>query len=364
MPASVSVRPSPAPASSLRHVRQTNREAARRESLSTRRGSSLSASPSTSAGSGVARPDGFGFSAAGMIFPYHCGAWEVLSELGLMTPDTPVAGASAGALVAAMHACGMPPSEGKRVLTAVLRDCRENGVLGRVGGVLETALRSELPADAHELCSRDNLFVSVSSPRLARGRDVEEGPSVAGFNGGPLLLENALVSSFESRDDLIGALLSSCHIPVYCGWPMRRYRGKWCVDGGWTNLAPLPLGCESAARVASFPLIDAWRGSPDGDGKTSGNYFERGASFWSGWGDGDDAGLLIAPDGAEGTSSVEYATLGKWALLPQDDETLEELARMGRRDAERWAAKRGSSPRDSGATTGGCEDARERAFGQ
>ena len=84
-------------------------------------------------------------------------------------------------------------------------------------------------------------------------------------------------------------------------------------------LAPLPLGCESAARVASFPLIDAWRGSPDGDGKTSGNYFERGASFWSGWGDGDDAGLLIAPDGAEGTSSVEYATLGKWALLPQHD---------------------------------------------
>jgi hypothetical protein len=51
--------------------------------------------------------------------------------------------------------------------------------------------------------------------------------------------------------------------------------------------------------------------------------------------------LLIAPDGAEGTSSVEYATLGKWALLPQDDETLEELARMGRADAERWAAKRG-----------------------
>jgi len=41
-----------------------------------------------------------------MIFPYHVGAWEVLIEMGLMTRDTPVAGASAGALVAAMHACG------------------------------------------------------------------------------------------------------------------------------------------------------------------------------------------------------------------------------------------------------------------
>ena len=273
-----------------------------------------------------------------MIFPYHCGAWEVLSELGLLTPDTPVAGASAGALVAAMHACGMPPSEGKRVLTAVLRDCRENGVLGRVGGVLETALRSELPADAHELCSRDNLFVSVSSPRLARGRDVEEGPPVAGFNGGPLLLENTLVSSFESRDDLIGALLSSCHIPVYCGWPARMYRGRYRVDGGWTRLTPTPPGSTNAVSVASFPLIDAWTQAEAGDGTARGNFFAKKATFWEDWGERDARGLLIAPDAAGGCDCpLDYMELGKWALLPQDDETLEELVRMGRRDAERWA---------------------------
>ena len=354
MLASVSARPSPSPPPSPRPARRANRAPLRRESLSARRGSALCASASTS-GTDVARPDGFGFSAAGMIFPYHCGAWEVLSELGLLTPDTPVAGASAGALVAAMHACGMSPSEGKRVLTAVLRDCRENGVLGRVGGVLERALRAELPADAHELCSRNNLFVSVSSPRFVKGEERRNGES--GFNGTPFALENALVSKFESNDDLIGALLSSCHIPVYCGWPVRLYRNKWCVDGGWTNLAPVPPVCESAARVASFPLVDAWRGAPDGDGKASGNAFEQSASFWSGWGDFDDADLLIAPDGAEGTSSVEYATLGKWALLPQDDETLEELARMGRADAERWAAKRGYE------RAGECEDACEIAFG-
>ena len=362
MLASVSARPSPSPAPPPRPARRANRASLRRESLSARRGSEVCASASTS-GSDVARPDGFGFSAAGMIFPYHCGAWEVLSELGLLTPDTPVAGASAGALVAAMHACGMSPSEGKRVLTAVLRDCRENGVLGRVGGVLERALRAELPADAHELCSRNNLFVSVSSPRFVKAEERRNGET--GFNGTPVTLENALVSSFESRDDLIGALLSSCHIPVYCGWPARSYRDKWCVDGGWTNLAPLPPGCESAARVASFPLVDAWRSAPDGDGKASGNAFERGASFWSGWGGLDDAGLLIAPDGADGTSSVEYATLGKWALLPQDDETLEELARMGRADAERWAAKRGlKNERAARATTGECRDACEIAFGE
>jgi predicted acylesterase/phospholipase RssA len=47
-----------------------------------------------------------------MIFPYHVGAWEVLNELGLLTDKTPVAGASAGALVAAFHACGLTPADG------------------------------------------------------------------------------------------------------------------------------------------------------------------------------------------------------------------------------------------------------------
>ena len=54
------------------------------------------------------RPDGFGFSAAGMIFPYRVGAWEVLIETGLLTSDAPVAGASAGALVAAIRVRRIP----------------------------------------------------------------------------------------------------------------------------------------------------------------------------------------------------------------------------------------------------------------
>ena len=71
-----------------------------------------------------------------MIFPYHVGAWRVLSETNLIGPTTPVAGASAGALVAAFIACGMTPDDGERALMRVLRDCRANGVLGRVGPVL------------------------------------------------------------------------------------------------------------------------------------------------------------------------------------------------------------------------------------
>jgi hypothetical protein len=33
---------------------------------------------------------------------------------------------------------------------------------------------------------------------------------------------------FDDFEDLIGALLSSCHIPLYCGWPARMYRA-WAL---------------------------------------------------------------------------------------------------------------------------------------
>lgn len=291
------------------------------------------------------RPDGFGFSAAGMIFPYHVGAWEVLCEMGLLHRDTPVAGASAGALVAALHACGLTPADGRRILMGVLADCRENGVVGRVGHVLEDALRRELPADAHERCSRGNLHVSVTSPALLAGNPgwplgpprntavdagVAAAPPRVGFNGGPLALDGELISDFADFDDLVGALLSSCHIPLYCGWPARSYRGKFRVDGGWTRLTPTPPGCEAPVRVASFPLLDAWRQAEEGDGVVNGNYFARQASFWEGWGASDEDGLLIAPDGAGGDAAVDYLTLGKWALLPAADDVLDGLVEMGR----------------------------------
>jgi hypothetical protein len=137
-----------------------------------------------------------------MIFPYHCGAWEVLSELGLMTCDTPVAGASAGALVAAMVACDLTPAQGKRILMTVLSDCRENGVVGRVGSVLETALRRGLPADAHERCS-GSLFVSLTSPKL-----VESGPGNGGFGNGVVGLDGELVRTADADRHIMQRILN------------------------------------------------------------------------------------------------------------------------------------------------------------
>ena len=267
--------------------------------------------------------DGVGFSAAGFFFPYHVGVWEELVALKVMRSDeTPCAGASAGSLVAAMHCCGLTPADGKRILMDVLADCRANGVVGRVGAVLENALRKELPSDAHERCSRGNLFISVSSPMMRDGK---------------FALDGELVSAFESFDDLVGALLASCHIPLYCGWPARRYRGKWCVDGGWHNLTPTPPGSERSVRVCAFPLLDAWRKAEPGDGKESGDVFAQQASFWAGWGDDDARNLLVAPDAAGGKPEWDYSEAIRFALLPGSNDVLEEMIVMGRMDARRWA---------------------------
>lgn len=44
----------------------------------------------------------------GLLFPYEIGVVAQLQELGVMTPSTQVAGASAGSLIAAVFKSGLP----------------------------------------------------------------------------------------------------------------------------------------------------------------------------------------------------------------------------------------------------------------
>jgi hypothetical protein len=63
-----------------------------------------------------------------------------------------------------------------------------------------------------------------------------------------------LVSDFDSKADLIDALLTSCHIPVYfAGSFVRTFRGRLAYDGGVSNFLPVPPESEYAARVCCFP---------------------------------------------------------------------------------------------------------------
>ena len=45
---------------------------------------------------------GFSFSPGGLLFPYHLGVIESLSTNGHLTPHSPIAGSSAGAIAVAV----------------------------------------------------------------------------------------------------------------------------------------------------------------------------------------------------------------------------------------------------------------------
>lgn len=231
--------------------------------------------------------------AGGLLFPYYIGAAFALQDLGLITPSTPLAGASAGSLIAACVAAGLPRDEVEGACLALADDCREGGTRGRLGGVLRDFLEEHLPADA-AVAVRDRVHVAVTPVAAARPRSV-------------------LVSDFASRDDLIAALLTSCHIPFWMdGTAARAFRGAPHLDGGLTAFLPLPPGCHGVG-VCCFPSAGALGGLM-GEGR------------------------LIAPDAYGGSAGAPYQTLLAWAFNPAPEADLRAMAVKGEADALAWAA--------------------------
>jgi hypothetical protein len=178
---------------------------------------------------------GFGFSAGGLLFPYYAGVISEFRRLGVMPASggndagglasssntTPhLAGASAGALIAAVANAGVPLPVVEEACIELAADCLANGTPGRLGPALRALLEKHLPPDAHLRC-RGNTFVAVT-------RVVP-------------VWRPMLVSDFRSREDLIEALMASAHIPLYLdGRWATRFRGQIVIDGGATSFVPSP----------------------------------------------------------------------------------------------------------------------------
>lgn len=80
--------------------------------------SSSSSSPTTSA------PYGFSFSAGGLLFSYYIGIAAGLRDAGVLLPETPVAGASAGSLIAACCKSGLSTDTIVAAFDDLALDCR------------------------------------------------------------------------------------------------------------------------------------------------------------------------------------------------------------------------------------------------
>jgi predicted acylesterase/phospholipase RssA len=129
-----------------------------------------------------------------------------------------------------------------------------------------------------------------------------------------------LVDSFDSKEDLINALHTSCFIPGYLApRPVTIFRDRICIDGGLTLFMP-PTVADKTVRVCAFPSY-----APEG----------------------------ISPDCSpvEGRASIRQ--LFNWALEPAEDEILDELFLLGYQDALVWVNQQQTilSPHSNGAAT-------------
>lgn len=234
----------------------------------------------------------FGFSAGGLLFPYYLGVAEELQRLGVLQPDSQLAGASAGSLIVACLKSGLPLATIQEACFQLADDCRRNGTRHRLKLVLERVLREVLPQDIAQRCSGQ---VHVAVTRLSPG------------------LSPRLVSRFSDREDLLGALLTSCHIPWYFdGSLFTSFRNTPCFDGGFTNFLPDVPGADATCRICCLPSKQLAR---------IGN-------------------IAISPDAFEDWPYSLQQMLG-WAFEPADEAQLVMLIECGRRDALAWAQQSG-----------------------
>jgi hypothetical protein len=202
------------------------------------------------------------------------------------TETTKLGGASAGSLIAACVHSGMSASEITSRCLELMRDLRVGGTRGRLGPVLEAFLKEYLPEDAHERCTGlTHVAVTKAFP----------------------VLRPALITDFQSKDDLISCLLTSCHIPLWLdGKAVTTFRGEAHFDGGLTNFIPVPPG-TTGVRVSCFPANQL---SP---------VFRIG----------------ISPD-SFGPWPHKLQQMVAWAFEPADEGTLLWLMDRGAHDARSW----------------------------
>ena len=161
---------------------------------------------------------------------YHLGVyWGLYDKFGKDGMSTMrFSGSSVGALVATVAACGVHPADIWAHIPAIANSYRET-FLSHVTGVGQFCrflLHSTLPPDAHLLVN-GRLFISVSS-----------------LFPTPF---NRIISEFDSRQDLIDAVIAAQYIPTWTYPGICFYRGMICVDGGVTN--NLPNICVHSLRV-------------------------------------------------------------------------------------------------------------------
>ncbi|XP_071452365.1 1-acylglycerol-3-phosphate O-acyltransferase Pnpla3-like [Hetaerina americana] len=173
------------------------------------------------------------FAGCGFLGIYHVGVAVCFKKYAPHLLLEKISGASAGAIAACCLLCDLPLGEITSDVLRVVTEARSK-TLGpfspsfNVQNVLLEGLEKVLPEDAHIRVS-GKLHISLT--RVYDGR-------------------NVIVSQFNSKEDLLQALLASSFIPMFSGILPPRFHGVRYMDGGFSN--NLPTLDENTITVSPF----------------------------------------------------------------------------------------------------------------
>jgi len=165
------------------------------------------------------------------------GVAYLLTEMGIMTPDTKMAGASSGSLLSMSLCSGIPADSFVRIVQGLSNDCRTKGnCQGTLGSMVATAIPGFLPADAYKRCSQKS-YMSITVGRFPPPKPV---PGI-------------LVADFTSNQDLAAAGAASSFIPMWSGrgQTTTTFRGMQAYDGFFSNDQPCPPGVKACLKISS-----------------------------------------------------------------------------------------------------------------
>eukprot|EP01041_Mallomonas_annulata_P001676 gene1676-3241_t len=229
----------------------------------------------------------FAMSGCGWLTPFHFGSMHSFREHGFITDETKFAGTSGGALGALLACSNVDSKKGLETLISLSqnRNFKSNINMG-----LKDVMRELLPEDAVSRCN-NRLFITVTrawpQPKIA-----------------PII-----ISTFESNDDMLDAVCTSCFIPLYSSRQIfSPFRRGMYVDGGVFAFMP-PIGDITITPFPSKYLLRTRR-KPEVSPSLSPSF------------------------------KYSIAQLITWVLHPAPPAILRDLFEEGRRASDIWIERR------------------------
>lgn len=154
------------------------------------------------------------FAGGGVFFVWHLGAVARLIETGVLECVSQFRGVSTGALVAVLAACDADPDEAIETAYAIAIERgvydRSAGLAGIWGPMIRRWLDALLPEDAARRCTGR---VRIASTNVF--------PS----------LKTVYFDAFDSKADVIDAVMTSVHIPFFSRWRALEHVSRSAMQG-------------------------------------------------------------------------------------------------------------------------------------